>query len=309
MRGAVISGVGVAVPDKVLTNADLERMVDTSDAWITERTGIHQRPVDGVTSELAVEAGGKALAAAGVDPAQVDLLILATTTPDKTVPATSGTVAEQLGLSCGAFDLNAACSGWVYALVAAHNFIGGGMNRVLVIGAESLSRITDWTDRSTAVLFADGAGAAVVEHADGEGQLLGWDLGCDGTALPILYCDYGGYIQMEGREVFRRATRVMVDSSLRSLEMAGLTAEDIDLVVPHQANIRIIEAANGRLGIPMEKTSVVIDRTGNSSSATIPLALHEALEQGRVHPGDNILLVGFGAGLTWASAVIRWGGR
>ena len=308
MSGAVITGVGVSLPEKVLTNVDLESMMDTSDEWIVERTGIRERRVGGVTSTLSIEAGGKALAAAGVDPADIDLLILATTTPDKTVPATSAYVSDQLGMRCGAFDVNAACAGWVYGLVAANGFMATGLERVLVIGCDTLSRFTDYTDRGTGILFADGAGAAVVERREGASGLLGWDLGCDGSAEGILYCDYGGTIKMEGKEVFRRAVRVMVDSSQRALARAGLTPDDVDLVVPHQANIRIIEAANQRLGLPMEKTSVVIERIGNPSSGTIPLALEDAIGKGRVHPGDIVLFTGFGAGMTWASAVLRWGG-
>jgi 3-oxoacyl-[acyl-carrier-protein] synthase-3 len=307
--GAVITGVGVALPDKTVTNADLEARIDTADEWIVERTGIRERRIGGTTAGLAAEAGRAALADAGVAPDDIDLLVLATTTPDRTVPATSATVQAQLGLHCGAFDVNAACSGWVYALVTSYGLIslGGQVRRILLIGAETLSRVTDWDDRVTAVLFADGAGATVLEATTGPSPLLGWDLGADGRAESILYADHGDYIRMEGREVFRRATRVMVDSSLRSLAMAGLTPDDVDLVVPHQANIRIIEAANHRLGIPMERTAVVIHRTGNSSSATIPTALHDAVQHGRLRDGSIVLFVGFGAGMTWASAVVRWG--
>jgi len=307
--GAVITGVGVALPEKTITNADLEARMDTTDAWIVERTGIHERRIGGTTAGLATEAGNKALADAGLGPDDIDLLVLATTSPDRQVPGTSATVCAQMGLRAGAMDVNAACTGFVYGLVAAHGVLalGGSVRRVLVIGAETLSRITDWDDRGTAILFADGAGAAVVEACDGPGQLLGWDLGADGNAEGILYADHGDYIRMEGREVFRRATRVMVDSSQRALAMAGLTTDDVDLLVPHQANIRIIKAANDRLGIPMDKTAVVIHRTGNSSSATIPTALCDAIENGRVHDGSIVLLVGFGAGLTWAAAVLRWG--
>jgi 3-oxoacyl-[acyl-carrier-protein] synthase-3 len=308
MHTGVITGVGVALPEKVLTNAELETMMETTDEWIVERTGIRERRIGGRVSALAIEAGGKAMAAAGVAPQDIGLLVLATTTPDRTVPATSATVSEELGLRCGAFDLNAACAGWVYGLVTAHGFLATGVDKVLVIGADTLSRFTDYTDRGTAILFSDGAGAVVLERRDGPSSLLGWDLGCDGSAEEILYCDYGGLIQMEGREVFRRAVRVMVDSSQRALAMAGLTPDDVDLVVPHQANIRIIEAANQRLGIPMDKTSVVIERIGNSSSATIPLALEDAVAKGRLEAGDVVLFTGFGAGMTWASAVVRWGG-
>ena len=307
LRGARITGWGTALPDKTVTNVDLAATIDTSDDWITERTGIKERRVGGTTCGLAVEAGRAAIASAGVDLADIDLLVLATTTPDQTVPATASSVQHELGVQCGAFDVNAACSGFVYALVAAHGFIAAGANKVLVIGAETLSRITDWEDRGTAILFADGAGAVVLEATDGPGQLLGWDLASDGGARSLLYADVGGYLKMDGREVFRRAVRVMVDSGQKSIEQAGVTIDDIALVVPHQANIRIIEAAATRLGVPMDKVAVVLQRTGNTSSASIPLALVDAVEQGRVHDGDLVLLVGFGAGMTSASAVIRWG--
>jgi len=307
LRGARITGWGTALPDKTVTNVDLAATIDTSDDWITERTGIKERRVGGTTCGLAVEAGRAAIASAGVDLADIDLLVLATTTPDQTVPATASSVQHELGVQCGAFDVNAACSGFVYALVAAHGFIAAGANKVLVIGAETLSRITDWEDRGTAILFADGAGAVVLEATDGPGQLLGWDLASDGGARSLLYADIGGYLKMDGREVFRRAVRVMVDSGQKSIEQAGVTIDDIALVVPHQANIRIIEAAATRLGVSMDKVAVVLQRTGNTSSASIPLALVDAVEQGRVHDGDLVLLVGFGAGMTSASAVIRWG--
>jgi 3-oxoacyl-[acyl-carrier-protein] synthase-3 len=247
--------------------------------------------------------------AAGVGPADIDLLVLSTTTPDQMVPATASAVQDMLGLRCGAFDVNAACSGFVYGLVTAHAFARMGKKRMLVIGCDTLSRITDYDDRGTAILFADGAGAADVEAVDGPGELLGWDLDSDGSARSILYADIGDVIRMEGREVFRRAVRVMVDSAQRSLEMAGLTPADVSMCVPHQANVRIIESANQRLGIPMEKTSVVLHRTGNTSSGSIPLALEDAVRTGRVHRGDIVLLVGFGAGMTSASAVLRWGGE
>jgi 3-oxoacyl-[acyl-carrier-protein] synthase-3 len=307
LRGARITGWGTALPDKTVTNVDLAATIDTSDDWITERTGIKERRVGGTTCGLAVEAGRAAIASAGVDLADIDLLVLATTTPDQTVPATASSVQHELGVQCGAFDVNAACSGFVYALVAAHGFIAAGANKVLVIGAETLSRITDWEDRGTAILFADGAGAVVLEATDGPGQLLGWDLASDGGARSLLYADIGGYLKMDGREVFRRAVRVMVDSGQKSIEQAGVTIDDIALVVPHQANIRIIEAAATRLGVPMDKVAVVLQRTGNTSSASIPLALVDAVEHGRVHDGDLVLLVGFGAGMTSASALIRWG--
>lgn len=307
MRSAQITGWGTALPDKVLTNEDLSAVLDTSDEWIRERSGIRERRIGGTTAGLAADAGRQALDHAGVAASDVDLLVLATTTPDQQVPATASTVQHTLGLTCGAFDLNAACSGFVYGLVTAHQFIdGGALQRVLVIGSETLSRIVDWDDRTTAVLFADGAGAVLVEACDGESSLLGWDLGSDGSLRSILDADIGGYIRMEGKEVFRRAVRVMIDSATRSMQQAGVTADDIALVVPHQANIRIIESANAKLGLSMERTALVLERTGNTSSASIPLALADAAAAGRITEGDLVLLVGFGAGMTWASAVVRW---
>ena len=309
IRGAVITGWGHAVPDKVVTNDDLAATMDTSDAWITERTGIRERRVGGTTSGLATEAAQAAIDKAGVNPSDIDVLILATTTPDQTVPGTSPTVEKNLGLACGAIDINAACSGFVYGLAMAHGLIGAGSSKILVIGAETLSRITDWNDRGTAILFADGAAAVVLEAVDdGPGQLLSWDLHADGSAQPFLYADVGDYLKMDGKEVFRRAVRIMVDSAMASLDAAGLTADDIDVVIPHQANIRIIDAACQRLGIPMEKAATNIERYGNTSAASIPLVLAEALDQGRIRDGDLVLLVGFGAGMTAASAVLRWGG-
>lgn len=305
-RTARITGWGSALPEKIVTNADLESTLDTSDAWITERSGIRERRVGGTTSGLAIEAGRNALDRAGVDPASVDLLVLCTTTPDQQVPATASTVQHELGLRCGAFDLNAACSGFVYGLVASHNMVLGGNERVLLIGAETLSRITDWDDRSTAILFGDGAAAVLLQAHEGQPALLGWDIGSDGSLRQILDADIGGYIHMEGREVFRRAVRVMIESAERSMAAAGVTASEIALAVPHQANVRIIESANAKLGIPMERTALVLDRTGNTSSASIPLALADAADAGRLSPGDLVLLVGFGAGMTWASAVLRW---
>ena len=307
VRGAVISGWGTALPDKVLTNVDLESMFDTSDEWIVERTGIRERHVGGTTTDLSVRSGRQALEMSGVDPGDIDGLILATTTPDRAVPASAPGVAHQLGLRCGAFDVNAACSGFTYGLVMAHGLIAMGARKLLVIGTDTLARITDWTDRNTAVLFADGSGAVVLEATDGPGQLLGWDLDADGAAERFLYADIGGFVQMEGKEVFRRAVRIMVDSATKSMNAAGVTADQISLVVPHQANIRSIEAACDRLGIPMDKTSTVLHFTGNTSSASIPLALAHALDAGRVADGDLVLLVGFGAGMTAASAVLRWG--
>jgi 3-oxoacyl-[acyl-carrier-protein] synthase-3 len=308
VRGAVITGWGTALPPKVLTNHDLEQTLDTNDEWITERTGIKERHVGGSTVQLSIESGRMALEMSGVDPASIDALVLATTTPDRVVPASSAAVQNELGLRCGAFDVNAACSGFVYALVQAHGMIAMGAKKVLVIGTDTLSRITDWTDRNTAILFADGSGAVVLEAVEGQGQLLGWDLDADGSAERLLYSDIGGYIHMDGKEVFRRAVRIMVDSATKSMNHAGVTADQIALVVPHQANVRIISSACDKLGIPLEKASTVLHRTGNTSSASIPLALADALDASRVRQGDLVLLVGFGAGMTAASALLRWGG-
>ena len=305
-RGSRITGWGTALPDQVVTNADFEARLDTSDAWITERTGIKERRFGGTTASLAAEAGRKALESAGLLPSDVELLVLSTTTPDLTTPATSSIVQDLLGTSGGAFDLNAACAGFVYSMVVAGGMVKMGANRVLVIGSDTLSKITDQNDRSTAVLFGDGAGAIVMESDPVEDKILSYDLGVDGSAVPILYCNHGGYMTMEGREVFKKAVRVMVESSRNVLESAKLTVDDIALVVPHQANIRIIEAANQRLGIPMEKTAIVLDKTGNTSSASIPLALSAAADGGRLKEGDNVLFCGFGAGMTWSSAVVRW---
>ncbi|MFM1751891.1 MAG: 3-oxoacyl-[acyl-carrier-protein] synthase [Actinomycetota bacterium] len=308
VRGAVITGWGSALPEKVVTNDDLSKTLDTSDEWITERSGIRERHIGGTTAELSVRSGAAALAMAGIDPSEIDALVLSTTTPDRCVPATSATVQNALGLRCGAFDINAACSGFVYGLTVAHGLIAMGSNKVLLIGTDTLSRITDWEDRNTAVLFADGSGAVVLEAVNGPGQLLGWDLDADGSAENYLYAELGGFIKMEGKEVFRRAVRIMVDSAEKSLRAAGLSADDIDIVVPHQANIRIIQAACERLSIPMEKAATVLHYTGNTSSASIPLALVDAANAGRIPKDGIVLLVGFGAGMTAASAIIRWSG-
>lgn len=305
--GARFTGWGRALPSKVLTNHDLEAMVETSDHWIRERTGIERRHVGGTTSGLSIESGRRALEMAGIDPLEIDALVLATTTPDRTVPATSATVQHALGLKCGAFDVNAACSGFVYATVVAHGLIAMGSKKVLLIGTDTLARITDWSDRNTAILFADGSGAAVLEATNGPGQLLGWDIDADGSAEDLLYCNIGGTIQMDGKEVFRRAVRIMVDSGQKSMAVAGVGPSDIALVVPHQANIRIISAACERLGVPLERAAVTIHETGNTSSASIPMALFDAADSGRLNKGDLVLLVGFGAGMTAASAIIRWG--
>ncbi|MDP6862075.1 MAG: beta-ketoacyl-ACP synthase III [Acidimicrobiales bacterium] len=308
IAGARMLSVGTALPDKVVTNQDLEQMVDTSHQWIVERSGIHERRIGGTTSGLAAEAAQMAIERSGVDPASIDLLILATTSPDRQVPATASTVQELLGLRCGAMDLNAACSGFVYGLIAAHGFIQMGHSRILVIGAETLSRLTDWTDRSTCILFADGAGAAVIEKTDGPGDLHGWHVDSNGALEEALFCDFDDKIKMAGQAIFKNAVLAMENAARKSLEMADLSPDAIDLVIPHQANVRIVEASCKRLGIPYEKASMVIHRTGNTSSASIPLALEDAWTQGRVNKGDNLLLVGFGAGMTSAAAVITWDG-
>jgi len=308
-RGAVLTGWGRALPERIITNDDLAATMDTSDEWIRERTGIHRRHIGSTTAELSIQSGRRAIEMAGIDPSSIDALVLSTTTPDRTVPATSATVQHALGLRCGAFDINAACSGFVYGLAVAQGLIAIGSRKVLLIGTDTLSRITDWTDRNTAILFADGSGAAVLEAVDGPGDVLGWDIDADGAAEDLLYCDVGGFIHMDGKEVFRRAVRIMVDSANKSLAAAGLSIDDIAMVVPHQANIRIISAACERLGFPMSRTAVCLQDTGNTSSASIPLALFDAADAGRLHRGDLILMVGFGAGMTAASAVMRWNGK
>ena len=305
--GFKIAGVGAALPDKVLTNDDLTAWMDTTDDWIRERTGISERRIGGSTSGLATQAAQRALTDAGVEPDSIDQLILATTSPDHICPGTAPAVARELGLDCGAFDLQAACSGWVYGLVVANGLLLQGQKRILVIGAESLDRITDYHDRGTGILFGNGAGAAVVEQeTDGQGQLLAWDLGSNGNYVHILYADHGDVLQMDGREVFRQAVSVIQRSVKATMEKAGVTADDIDLVIPHQANIRIVESAWKKLGFSMDKTAMVLERTGNTSAASIPLALDDSMAKGRINSGDLVLFIGFGAGMTWASALVRW---
>jgi len=307
-RGIVVRGCGIAVPDKVLSNDDLAATLDTSDAWITERTGIRERRIGGTTSSLAAEAGRQALEAAGVSAADIDVLVLATTTGDSIAPATASAVQELLGLAgAGAFDVNAGCSGFMYGLVVSAGLIATGSERVLLIGADTLSGITDWDDRTIAVLVGDGAGAVIVEATEGPGNLLSHNLHSDGSLRHLLYCEHGGSLVMDGKEIFRRAVRVVVDSAEEALADAGATVDDIAMFVPHQANLRIIQAVSQRLGMDEDRTAVVIDRYGNTSSASIPLALHDVVDNGRVHDGDLILLSGFGAGMSWASAVLRWG--
>jgi 3-oxoacyl-[acyl-carrier-protein] synthase-3 len=301
-----ISGWGATLPDKTVTNTDLEGWLDTDDAWIRERTGISERHIGSSTTELAIDAGRQAIERAGLADDQIDLVIVATVSPDKATPATASFVQDALGLSCGAFDLNAACSGFVYGLVAANGFLASGMRHVLLIGAETMSRLVDWDDRGTAILFGDGGGAVVLSATEEPSTLLGWDLGSDGAAAGILHADIGGFLHMDGGKVFKRAVLAMAESSSQAMARAGVVADDIALLIPHQANRRIIEASSERLGIPLERVAMVLEHTGNTSAASIPLALAETLDAGRLHDGDLVLLSGFGAGMTWASAVLRW---
>ena len=307
MKGVTVTGWGSALPEKVVTNADFEARLDTSDAWITERTGIRERRMGGSTGSLSVEAGQRALDSAGVDPASVNLLLLATTTPDQAMPATASYVQGALGTSGGAVDMNAACAGFVYALVAGAGMAAVGAERILVVGADVMSRITDQDDRGTAVLFGDGAGAVVLEAVDGPGALVAWDLGSDGSLRHLLYADHGAFTFMDGPEVFRKAVRIMVESTEITLAKAGVRPEDVAVFVPHQANTRIIDAACKRIGIPLERAALVLERTGNTSAGSIPLALADAADAGRLHDGDLVLMLGFGAGMSWATALLRWG--
>jgi 3-oxoacyl-[acyl-carrier-protein] synthase-3 len=305
--GIVIRGWGSALPEKVVTNADFASRLDTSDEWIVERTGIRERRFGGSTGTLAVEAGQQAIDQAGILPETIGVVLLATSTPDQVMPATSAYVQGALGCGGGALDVNAACSGFVYAFVVGAGLCEIGTPRVLAIGSDVMSRITDPDDRGTAILFGDGAGAVVLQRVDGPGNLLGWDLGADGSLRHILQCDTGSFTQMNGKEVFRQAVRVVVDSVTAALDRAGVQAADVALFVPHQANVRIVDSVCHRLGIPVERTAIVLDRTGNTSAASIPLALADAANAGRLADGDIVVLCGFGAGMTWATAVVRWG--
>jgi 3-oxoacyl-[acyl-carrier-protein] synthase-3 len=303
-----VTGWGVGLPDRVVTNDELSRTLDTSDEWIAERTGIRQRRVGGSASTLGLAAARAALDRANVGPGAIDAILLATTTPDRLIPATAPLIQDALGAQCPAVDLNAACSGFMYGLWLARGLLATGSKRVLLIGAEHLSRWVDWDDRAMAVLFGDGAGAVVLEATEDGGDLLGFDVGSDGSLMHLISCEHGGTIQMDGKETFRRAVRIMVDSAQRALKEASMSIDDVALVVPHQANLRIIQAACDRLGVDVDRSVCVIDRYGNTSSASIPLALVDALDEGRIKPGDLLLLTGFGAGMTWASAVLRWPG-
>ena len=306
--GFRIAGTGLAAPELVVTNADLERVLDTSDEWIRARSGIAERHwaiAPETTTSLASEAATVALKAAGRTPDEVGLLVVATCTPDQVLPQAAAAVCDTLGTTCGSFDLHGACAGFVQALVVAAGLVDSAPGPVLVVGAERLTSIVDATDRSTAVLFGDGAGAIVLEP--GEGALLGWDAGTDGSARSLLESPEGSrHLRMDGAEVFRRAVRVLVDSASAALQRAGLSAADVDLFVPHQANARIIDAARQRLGIDEAATFVNVERWGNTSAASVPIALAEAVAAGRIAAGDVVLLSGFGAGMTWASAVVRW---
>jgi 3-oxoacyl-[acyl-carrier-protein] synthase-3 len=303
---ARITGWGTALPDKVVTNADLEGSLDTSDAWIVERTGIRERRVGGTTTGLGIEAAERAMAMAGATGDDIDLVLLCTSTPDETMPASASAIQLALGVRGGAMDLNAACSGFVYGLVTADGLLRAGLRRVLLIGSETMSTIVDWDDRSTAILFGDGAGAIVLERSDGPGAVRGFDLGSDGSLRHILHADLGGTIEMDGPEVFRRAVRIMVESARRAMEHAGVTADDIALFVPHQANARIIASAGSKLGFDEARTANILATTGNTSAASIPMALADAADAGRLHAGDLVLVIGFGAGMSWASAVVEW---
>jgi len=323
---AHVVGWGKYIPHRVLTNDDLSRMVDTSDEWILSRTGIRERRLadDGeTTATMAVQAARCALEVAGLSPAQLDLIIVATVTPDHLFPATACLVQDALGATrAAAFDLSAGCSGFVYGLaVAAHLLETGAYRTALVVGAETLSRITDWSDRATCVLFGDGAGAVVLQAGENAGGVLATVLGADGSGGDLLKLPAGGsrwpashrtvaqglhYLRMEGREVFRFAVRKMPAATREVLEKAGLSLVDVDLLIPHQANQRIIDAAARALGLSADSVYSNLERLGNTSAASIPIALCEAAEEGRIRPGDLVVCVGFGAGLTWGAAAIRW---
>jgi 3-oxoacyl-[acyl-carrier-protein] synthase-3 len=320
-----ITGIGAYAPQRVMKNDELAQIVDTSDEWIVERTGIRERRVaspDEALSDLALPAAKDALQQAGLQPSSVDLIVVATVTPDMLFPSTGAILADQLGAKdAAAYDLSAGCTGFVYALVQAHGMVASGLvDHALVVGGDVLSKIVDWEDRSTCVLFGDGAGAVVLERVP-EGGFLGFELGADGSGGPQLYMPAGGsrapataetvadrqhFAKMNGREVFKFATRVLVDSAEKVLDECGVPVEEIDVYVPHQANVRIIDHARKKLGIPEERTVVNVDRFGNTSSGSIPLALGDAESDGRLKEGEMVLMTGMGAGLTWGSALIEW---
>ena len=316
-----ITGLGAYVPERVLTNAELSTLVDTSDEWITERTGIKERRIaapEEALTDLALPAARSALAQAGVEAKDVDLLVCATVTPDMMFPTSSALLADELGApDAAAYDLLAGCTGFMYALVQAYGMMAAGMSkRALVVGGDVLSRILDWTDRSTLVLFGDGAGAVVLERTPERG-FLGFELGADGgggihLSLPgsgsrrLADATANGYVHMNGREVFKFATRVLVSSAQAVLDRCGVSVDDVDVYVPHQANVRIMDHAAQKLGIPRERMVVNVDRYGNTSSGSIPLALAEAQRDGRLKKGDLVLMTGMGAGLTWGSGLMEW---
>jgi 3-oxoacyl-[acyl-carrier-protein] synthase-3 len=304
--GVRFTGWGIGLPENIVTNDDLSKTLDTSDEWITERTGIRERRIGSSTRELGVLAATEAMKNAGVSPSDIDVLILATTTPERMAPATAPMIANDLGMTCMAMDLNAACSGFMYGVRTAQGLLETGAKRILLIGAEHLSGWVDWSDRNTAVLLGDGGGAAVLEYDENVNEILSFVLGSDGASADILTAPHEGFFYMDGPEVFRRAVRVVVDSAEKAMALAGVSAEQISLVVPHQANIRIIQAVCQRLGIDMERAVITLDRYGNTSSASIPLAYYDALKNGRVKSGEYALMTGFGAGMTWASAVMKW---
>jgi len=323
MIRSVVRGFGTALPKRVLTNAELESMVDTSDEWIVQRTGIRQRYIAGegeTTASLGEGAARAALDNAGLTAADIDLIIVATSTPDNTFPATAVNIQNRLGMSHGfAFDVQAVCSGFVYAVTTADAYIRGGLaKRVLVIGAETFSRILDWTDRTTCVLFGDGAGAIVLEAQEGAGTnadrgVLSTQLRSDGAHRDKLFVDGGpsttgtvGHLRMEGREVFKHAVGMITDVIVSAFDATGFTADDVDWLVPHQANKRIIDGSAKKLGIPLEKVVITVDQHGNTSAASIPLALAAAAADGRIKQGDLILLEAMGGGFTWGAVLLRW---
>ncbi|OHC74515.1 MAG: 3-oxoacyl-ACP synthase [Rhodospirillales bacterium RIFCSPLOWO2_12_FULL_58_28] len=317
--GARIIGCGSYLPDRILGNDELSSMVDTSDEWIVSRTGIRQRHIaaDGqFTSDLAVKASSRALENAGISADEVDLIIVATTTPDNTFPSVATKVQAKLGLEKGAaFDIQAVCSGFIYGLAVADNFIKAGQaETVLLVGAETFSRIIDWQDRSTCVLFGDGAGAVVLRAAGNDGRgILSTHLHSDGRHGDLLYADGGpsstmtvGHVRMSGREVFRHAVACLAEIVNEALDANGLKCSDIDWLVPHQANKRIIDGTARKLGIPMDRIVVTVDRHANTSAASIPLALDEAVRDGRIRPGHLVLMEALGGGLTWGASLVRW---
>ncbi len=310
MNAGVI-GIGRYVPERVMTNADLEKMVDTSDEWIRTRTGIEERRIaenDMDTSHMAERAGKEALRDAGLDAGDIDLILVATVTGDYGFPSVACLIQERLGaVNAVAMDISAACAGFIYGMITAKQYIDTNTYKnVLVIGVEKLSKITDWEDRNTAVLFGDGAGAAIIAPVDDDKGILSFDMGSDGSGAKYLYQN-GDHLYMNGREVFKFAVRQMPESSLKVVEKAGLKKEDVDFLIPHQANIRIMEAARERLGLPQEKMASTVAKYGNTSSSSIPIALVEARESGKVKDGDVLVLVGFGGGLTWGAVALRWG--